>query len=433
LLFYRHSPDIENEVTDVSLVPALGGFSRFFSLIQGRVLAPSGLVALAILLAPGLVRGEDPSSPELELYGFFRVDAIYDDSRMQNHQYAFWALSEDARLAPDDQPNLTIHPRVTKLGLRLKPTALSKTITARGVLEVDFQNGGSESRQILRMRVAMFELRRANLSFSGGQNWDVISPLYPTVHLDGILWNAGNLGDRHPQLRAAWRSDLGRGSVNGALALGQTGAVDSKDLDGNRRLDGSEGALPFLQARIGFDHTVGGRPIQIGVWGHRAREKVETPLAGEKESVQWSAGFDALFGITERIQLKGEGWCGENLSDVRGGIGQGVNTLTGREIRATGGWVEIGGRLRERWGVWIGYSIDDPDDDDVPSRQDVEAADEDLSIVGRTRNQVAYVSNRFTPFDPFLIGLEYCHWVTEYHGLEKGTDNRITLYFSYSF
>ena len=42
------------------------------------------------------------------------------------------------------------------------------------------------------------------------------------------------------------------------------------------------------------------------------------------------------------LDLMGEWWTGKNLSDFRGGIGQGIDAATGREIRSSGGWIESG-------------------------------------------------------------------------------------------
>lgn len=397
-----------------------------------RVAKIIGLSLLLLILTGGAADAEPAAEPAaLDLYGFLRLDAVYDDSQMQHPQYVFWVLCEDDRIGESNQNHLTVYPRLTRMGVRLNPRQIGESTTAQGRVEVDFQAGGSESRERLRMRVALFEIEKNTMRFLAGQNWDLISPLNPSVHTDGVLWNAGNLGDRRPQIRGTLEPPVGAGRLSVAAALGQVGAVDGKDLDGNGRLDGSESGLPFLQVRIGG--TTGWKnPMTLGVWGHVAREEPGSEIGGTDAFQSWTAGIDVLIPVTESIQLTGEGWIGENLSDLRGGIGQGVNVLTGNEVAAKGGWVQIGGKMTSRWNVYVGASIDDPEDEDVLSLVDAEGEGMGESAVGRIQNTVFYLSNRFQVAGPMTLGLELYRWETRYRGLADGTGNRVDLYFSYS-
>ena len=47
------------------------------------------------------------------------------------------------------------------------------------------------------------------------------------------MWNAGNVGDRRPQLRAAYERKVGRGKLSLLGGIGLTGAIDAQDLDNN--------------------------------------------------------------------------------------------------------------------------------------------------------------------------------------------------------
>src|SRR2546428_344657 len=68
-----------------------------------------------------------------------------------------------------------------------------------GKLEVDFYNNGlagqSESREALRMRHAYLTMKWDDFTLLAGQTADVISPIYPIVNNDLVMWGAGNLGD----------------------------------------------------------------------------------------------------------------------------------------------------------------------------------------------------------------------------------------------
>jgi hypothetical protein len=387
--------------------------------------------------ASSRAQAKEAEKPKVTFYGFLRVDAVWDDSRMQNHQYAMWVLPEDPLVGLHNDSYLTIYPRVTRFGLNVASIALSDEVTASGKIEIDFQNGGTESRAGLRMRHAYFELTYHALTLLGGQTWQLLSPLYPEIHTDGVLWNAGNLGDRAPQVRLTLAPKTSKGNVSMAVSLGATGAVDAMDLDKNGYLDGGSSALPNVQARIGTEQTLyAGRPIKAGVWGHYAKEETEKPIGGETGWNSWSAGFDLSLPLSSRVAIEGEGWTGSNLSDVRGGIGQNVNVLTGCQIDARGGWAQLATKPTDKTQLYIGASVDDPDDADLPSYEDVTAASPVLDAVtytGRTLNWTGFLSARYRPWQPFQIAFEYYHWVTEYKGLDTGIDNRVDLHFSYFF
>ena len=421
-------------------------FARRLSskLIRGRsraALRKWPVVAIVCMLAlagpPASVHAQakEAEKPTVSFYGFLRVDAVWDDSRMQNHQYAMWALPEDAIVGLHDNSHLTIYPRVTRFGIKVASIALSDEITGSGKIEIDFQNAGTESRAGLRMRHAYFEVAYGAFTLLGGQTWQLLSPLYPEVHTDGVLWNAGNLGDRAPQVRLTCAPKTENGNVSIAVSLGATGAVDAMDLDKNGLLDGASSALPNIQTRIGMEQTLyGERPVKAGLWGHYAKEETDKPFAGERGWESWSAGFDLSLPLSSRVAIEGEGWTGSNLSDVRGGIGQNINVLTGCEIDARGGWAQLATKPTDQTQLYIGGSVDDPDDEDVPSYEDVNAATLDATTyTGRTLNWVGFLSARYRPWQPFQIAFEYYHWVTEYKGLETGIDNRVDLHFSYFF
>src|SRR5262249_55293928 len=161
---------------------------------------------------------------------------------------------------------------------------------------------------------------------------------YPTVNNDTLMWNAGNIGDRRPQLRLSWEPKAGEGVFSFAGAAGLTGAVDSKDLDANGVRDGEASGLPNLQARAGWARAVGFSKTRLGVGlsGLWAREKTAAPFAGETKFGSRAANLDLQAPICSWLSVAGEAWAGRNLSDFRGGIAQGVAPGTGVEVRSRG-------------------------------------------------------------------------------------------------
>jgi hypothetical protein len=359
----------------------------------------------------------------IRLYGFLRLDFDFDGQHPNNTQIPLFITSPDARSGGTTNGDYSIHPRLTRFGIDFAGPRLAGLGGAKlsGKVETDFENGGSESRQIIRIRHAYIRLDWKEASLLAGQTWDVVSPLFPTVNNDTLMWNAGNVGDRRPQLRAAYEPGVGRGKLSFVGALGLTGAIDAQDLDNNGFRDGEESARPDVQARVGYARALGkDRTASVGLSGFYGFEKTARPVAGRTEFRPQLLNVDFTLPLAARFTLRGEGWWGRNMSDVRGGAGQGVNVAAGREIRGRGGWSEASVKLSRYLTVSPGFTTDDPVDDDIPAG-------------GRTRNRAFYVANRITPAAAFLLGADYLRWKTNYRGLLPGVSNRVNIFVQYNF
>jgi hypothetical protein len=189
-------------------------------------------------------------------------------------------------------------------------------------------------------------------------------------------------------------------------------------LDGVR--DGEEAAVPNLQARLAWGRQLGAGRLEVGAWGHLAREEVTTPVAGETELESSSVGVDWSVPVGAGLTLRGELWTGQNLSDFRGGIGQGVNRARGEEIASRGGWAELGWKPGGRYSLYGGATADDPDDDD-------------LAAGDRAENRTWYLVQRLDFHPALRLGLDFIHWTTDYIGLDEGEANRLDLYAVYTF
>ena len=211
-----------------------------------------------------------PDSSRAQFYGFVRHDVIVDKTPPDSAQSPLFILSE-----PNGVPSrhaYTMHPRLTRLGVNMTGPALEPVGGAQiaGKLEIDFQNGGRDSRAIPRYRHAYMTLTWTTASLLLGQTWDLISPLFPSVNGDTLMWNAGNLGDRRPQLRATLQRRVAGGHWSLAGAAGLTGAVDQQDLDGDGLRDGEAASVPTLQTRVGLTYPTGSRQLTLGAWAHRS-------------------------------------------------------------------------------------------------------------------------------------------------------------------
>ncbi len=151
-----------------------------------------GLTSFLLLLIGSTVvsAGQTQKGSDIQFYGFLRMDAAYDTSRMSDTQIPVFVRSEDPNApgaAPENQSEFTLYTRMTRFGLNLGGGELkaigSPKLTGR--IEVDFYGGpASDSRNMFRMRHAWAKLQWGNFFLLAGQTSDLISPLYPSVNAD---------------------------------------------------------------------------------------------------------------------------------------------------------------------------------------------------------------------------------------------------------
>ncbi len=355
---------------------------------------------------------------KISLYGFARFDAIFNDARFDFAQFAFVVKP---RLNGKRENELDLHPRLSRVGVRLWSGKLTRDIHLDGRVEIDFHNGGSESRAFLRLRHVYGVFHFKGLSLLFGQTGHLVAQLSPSANNDTTMWNAGNIGDRAPQLRLGYSFQLGRGKLSVQVASVMPNAVDKKDLDKNGTLDGQDAASPAVHARVGFVSPLWTkRPFRIAFGGVWAREEVSKPIAGKSEFSSLGVFAELDFPIHDLVGIRGEWFLGQNLSDLRGGIKQGVNPVRGTEIRTMGFWAEVWGKPLKWLTFVVGYSQDQPNI-------------EDLEDGNASLNRVFWVSAMIRPVPAFKIALEYLRWYTAYKGDKMYDGNRVNLHFTYYF
>lgn len=364
---------------------------------------------------------------KLQFYGFIRADSMYNDSRMNDPQIPGWVLSEDPAapgFTEDGDDEFAMHARLTRFGMNFDGPAVDglSDPDLTGNIEIDFYNiglGDNDSRSAVRMRKAYLDLAWEHWSLRAGQDWDWISPLFPSVNGDLVMWGAGNTGDRRPQFTARHRTALGGGTFETAIGAGLAGAVSSANVTSGLR-SGENSGLPMVGARLGWSKKdQDGGKWQLGVWGHWSEDEYDATGTGVDDFSSSSLGVDFAVPLLEdSLWLQGEVWGGENLDDVRGGIFQGVNAL-GEEIGSTGGFLELGWKATGSATVFAGFSTDDP-------------SNEDVNPNAPNDNQVAYLAVNWK-FGVTRIGIEYLNWVTDYNGLAEGDANRVAAWIAYYF
>ena len=344
---------------------------------------------------------------EPDWYGYIKLDVAYDGSRTSPGEVAKWAVLEPA----DEEVTVTLNQ--TRLGLRLKAPGEETRFRTGGRVEVDFYGHVDDPDPRIRHAYLDFSWPDAGFDIIIGQTSDVISPLYPSTLNYTVAWWAGNIGFRRPQIRATQRFATGGGElkVEGALTHNiydtQAGSVSGED------------SGLALQARVAltFEGAVG-RPVTIGISGHRAEEVFRLPPSAgtfptttTERCDSWSANVDLSLPLSDSLRLQSELFSGKSLAPYLGGAGQGVDLREDLHgIHSRGGWLALNFAPRsagkERLRFNVGASVDDVEGDDLAAG----ARELNSSIFGN----VIYSSSQ-----KMDVGLELSHWTTRYKDLNE--------------
>jgi hypothetical protein len=378
------------------------------------------------------------SGGKISFYGMLRIDTHYTDNAMNDPRFPMWAMStgnpsfvQGMNLTEQNKnPTFVMHPRLSRFGMDAvsKPIEALDHPTLNGKLEFDFFAGENESRALPRLRHVYGKLSWQTFYILFGQTTDVISPLIPSVNSEAIMWNAGNLGDRQPQIQLGFKPNLSKAvRLELQIAAGQEGARTNADLDGDGNLDGDLSAKPQVQGRLGVVvRHWGEEPLTIGAWTVKGSQRLVL-LSSVPQSVSpktdfntFAIGADFSIPILSSLKIQGELWQGRNLADLRGGIGQLIDIRTGTEVRSIGGWAELLVKPFSFWRIALGSGTDEPNRDDVQQRGK------------RTLNRVMWVGNLFT-LGSFSVGIDYSRWHTEWQRLNTGLANRFSLSLIFTF
>lgn len=350
------------------------------------------------------VLSADEEKPSLSAYGFIKMEAIYETGAASHGNFAIWAKD------PGDNDGLFhLTAKETRFGLNMTGVSFSGFKVA-GKLEVDFQSAGvDENKPYNYMRHAYVEISNGVLSILAGQSWDIISPLNPVTLNYPVMWGAGNIGYRRPQL--SLRTDFKTGKNVITLQAGIFRTIAS-DYDNDGIEDGAAAGFPTIQGRIGGKFLLGdSSSLQIGLSGHYGKSK------GQREYVSDSLNLDLLLVLSPKFRIIAEYFSGQNLGTYFGGIAQNVTPALGVEIKARGFYINAVASLCKKLQFSAGYGVDDPDD---------------ATLGGGARSwNATYFGNLMLSLSPALkAGLEVSNWLTDYKGAQT---RQKTLRFQHSW
>jgi hypothetical protein len=363
------------------------------------------------------------SGTKVQFYGFTRFDISYDSGQITPGNIALWAQPKISG-KNDAEWNLTAG--ATRLGLNLSGLD-TETMKLTGNIEFDFLTSVStENNQVPRLRHGYLKAvwPASDVSIIAGQTWDIISSLIPFVDDPALMWDTGNIGARHPQVRVTkgfWAGEKGRIEV--AAAASRTIGEKNNTVGIIATDPGKDAAIPTLQGKIAYSVPllVKKQPATIGISGHYGQEEWDSDNTGNHKKLDsWSCNLELTMPICPKITVAGEYFTGSNLDDYYGGIGQGVNISTVKEIRASGGWAALRFNANPSTSLSFGAGIDNPNDDD-------------LALNARSQNQTIFASvvNKITP--SLILGFQLSDWKTDYKGAGESNALRAQSSLTYKF
>ena len=376
----------------------------------------------------------------LQVYGYVKADLTYDSQATEPKNdvtFTFFALPETAG---EKDSQVRLGARETRFGLNVFGPDVGEWKTT-GKIEGDFYGGGGTANSYTpRIRLAYVDAAHGSgFSARFGQDWDTFVELAPRIVNFAYLADVGALGLRRPQARVSQELKLAESTkLVLKAALAQT---VGQDLDGGGFDDGSDADFPTAQWNVALHQTLWltNKAARIAFSGHYGRETLDevtrsaaTNAAGvitETTRVTggdaadydtWSAQGSVFLPLTACLAVQANVWQGVNLDTYYGGIGQGVNAALGEEIEAVGGWAQLLYDPTAKLSFGLGYSVDDPDD-------------EDLSAGMRSKNEM-FLFNVAYKFTPALTAMaEYSQMTTDYLEGEDATNDRVQLAMKYAF
>jgi hypothetical protein len=362
----------------------------------------------------------------MEFHGRVLVHALHTSAATNNGDLPLFV----SPLLPTLPPLPGERPGGTTLSMRQSMFGLAVTAsdilggTFVGDVDVDFFGGqmtssGGRHFPLVRLRTARAALMWDRVTLMAGQDQPLITDLDPvslaTIGTPGFA-NAGNLWLWLPQLRASYETP-------GAVRFGVQAAILAPVVERttgafNAGFDAAERSRwPSLQARLSAKWGEDERSGEIGVGVHSGRV---LKLGDAVELKSQALAVSALVPFGRILELRGEFFDGQLLSGLGGGgIGQGTNN-NGDALPTTGGWAQLNLKPSMRWMIGVGYGVDAPERDQVPS------------VTGRLRNEAQALHAQWTPAGPIIVGLEWRKLATTYATGVRNADH-INLALGFTF
>lgn len=358
----------------------------------------------------------------LQIYGYIKMDVAHDTQKTSTGDLPFFVLPE---VDGDKDGETHFTARESRIGLRLFGPDTER-IKVSGVMEFDFYGGGSDNSYTPRLRLGWLDIATDfGLSVRAGHDWDTFIEVLPKTVNFGCLSDAGLLGLRRPQVRLTQVVDLN--DTTKLIFKAAAARTIGQDLDGGGEDDGVDAEWPTLQYNIGVHGKWWtDRTTRLAFSGHIGRESLDDTVDGVIVSTDhtnydtWSVMASAYVPLIPKWAVQGTVWMGENLDTYFGGVGQGINIVKETGIAAKGGFVQLLFEPIDVLSFVLGYSVDDPDDDDLEDGM-------------RAKNEIILLNGTWNITKAISVMAEYAHITTGYVEQDDATDDRVQMAVKYAF
>ncbi len=393
---------------------------------------------------------------KVQLYGFVKVDAVYNTKNVLCEQAPFFVMPQKGKTDDETRGSLVASARASRLGFKMNTPEF---LGAKGfaLIEADFwgdtANSSSGDRQgMVRMRHAFAKFTWPTQTFLliGQFNMLGIQELViPEMVTFQPMTASGFLLMREAQVRVGqsvgdkdFKATL---EVTAARAQGNDGAdilyTGPKGISGDERGVGEASMLPIFQSRLTFQANPSDKlSIVFGGTGSFMKER-HTPWKDENGDKAYTKGTDTVYDAVnvnswfamgflkiayDFVSISGAYTYAQNIDQNLGGIGQGV-VMDGDDFNAVKtqcAWGQLVLNLR-KLGLPLqlagGYGFDNPDDKYLATGS------------GRTKNSTVWGNAWFYANNNYRFGLEVAKMDTEWKDAGTATDYRTQGTFMFIF
>jgi hypothetical protein len=321
----------------------------------------------------------------VQVYGYVKADAIYGDTQIGE-------LTMSAPLDTKDENQFFITAKETRVGLNITGPQVGENGKLTAKVEGDFWGNTSDSiaTPALRLRQAYVDLSYPSWGLLAGQAWDFFSPLNPSTLDFAVLWRAGNLGDRHTQVRLTKTVE----NVLGSKFTQQVGILDS------RTTEQENTGAPLVGSYSSIERKLFGQPLLLGAGGAYGKSDIST--TNSRHVTMWCATLVAKYRLLESLSLMGEGYMGSDLAAFRAGSPTGIDH--NKAVRTRGGWAQLTFKPKGKVQYNFGAGVDQPyTDSDSTGANAVWQSN--VSYFGNVKYEIA---------KNLWCGLEYQYFITRY-------------------
>ncbi|MDD3586360.1 MAG: hypothetical protein PHQ75_04195 [Thermoguttaceae bacterium] len=355
-------------------------------------------------------------------YGYIFASGVYDTCATVPGEVALYSQSK----AINGKPLSVVDARPSRFGVRVQGPEIDTLpgYEVNAVFEADFEGLVSVSRN-----KGGFQLRKANVELNNrergirwmfGQDWEVISPLYPQMLSYLPACFAGNIGYRRCQFRRDQKFEI---SSNCKFLVELAIADDViSDFTSVADATGRSSGLPTFEGRFAVslgEEARCGLPITVGFSGHYGEQLYNFSglpgtyvSVGEKDMTvpTWSLNLDVDVPVTERFRIQGEYYVGENLSGFFGGINQGVDLFRRAGIKDRGGWICFHTSMTDKLCNNTGFALDKPDKDSLVGTSLPSGG----FTTARTKNELIFTNFMYSWSKALMTGVEFSYILTDY-------------------